>query len=111
MTTAREKMLHAQTKLSQNPKQAGQLTSVYRFVLSGDGGGTWIASFRGVPSLTEDEGQGDKVDCTIKMEAQDYVDLLEGKVEPQQLFFSGKLQVEGDVEAAMKLQAIQEILR
>jgi putative sterol carrier protein len=107
MTTAKEKMDQAADKIAKNP-QVSQIGAVYKFVLDGEGGGTWIMNLATNPSVTEGDGDAQ---CTIKMKASDYVDMLEGRANGQQLFFAGKLKIEGDMGLAMKLQKLTEILK
>ena len=108
MTTAKEKMDEAKKKIEENPDQAKQIGATYKFVLDGDGGGTWVMNLKDSPGVTEGDGEAQ---CTIKMAAQDYVDMLEGKANGQQLFFAGKLKIEGDMGLAMKLQKLTEVLK
>ncbi len=107
MTTAAEKMLEAKKAIEKNRDKASAVGAVYKFILEGDGGGTWIVALNSSPGITE--GEGDAA-CTIKMTSQDYVDMLEGRTQGQDLFFAGKLQIEGDMALAMKLQALTEIM-
>ena len=46
-----------------------------------------------------------------RMTSQDFVDLTEGKANGQQLFFTGKLKVEGDMSLALRLQPLMDILK
>ncbi len=107
MTTAAEKMAQAKVSISENAALASQIGATYKFVLDGDGGGTWMVKLRDQPSIIEGDGAAD---CTIKMAASDYVDMIEGRVQGQNLFFEGKLTIEGDMELAMKLQALNELM-
>ena len=108
MATAKEKMDEAATKITEHKEKAAAIGAVYKFVLAGDGGGTWVMNLKDNPGVTE--GEGDAA-CTIKMAANDYVDMLEGRANGQQLFFSGKLKIEGDMGLAMKLQKLTEVLK
>ena len=108
MTTAKEKMDEAATKIAEHKDKAGAIGAVYKFVLSGDGGGTWVMNLKDNPGVTAGDGTAA---CTIKMAASDYVDMLEGRANGQQLFFSGKLKIEGDMGLAMKLQKLTEVLK
>ena len=108
MTTAADKMKEAQGKIEEHKDAAKQIGAVYKFVLSGDGGGTWVMNLKDNPGVTEGDGDAQ---CTIKMAATDYVDMLEGRANGQQLFFSGKLKIEGDMGLAMKLQKLTEVLK
>lgn len=107
MTTARDKMLELDRKLTERKAQASAIGGVFRFELSGDGGGTFIMN------LTDDVGvreQDGAAPCTIKMSASDFVDLFEGRANGQALFFGQRLVVEGDMSMALKLQALTEFV-
>jgi putative sterol carrier protein len=107
MTTAAEKMAHAQASIAKNASIASQIGATYKFVLEGEGGGTWMVKLRMNPEIV----QGDEAaDCVITMKASDYVEMLEGRAEGQQLFFEGKLSIDGDMGLAMKLQALNELM-
>jgi putative sterol carrier protein len=108
MATAKEKMDQAATQIGQNKEQAKQIGAIYKFVLDGDGGGTWVMNLKDDPGVTEGDGDAQ---CTIKMAASDYVDMVEGKANGQQLFFTGKLKIEGDMGLAMKLQKLTEMIK
>ncbi len=108
MATAKEKMAEAAKKIAEHGEKAAAIGAVYKFVLSGDGGGTWVMNLKDNPGVTEGEGPAA---CTIKMAATDYVDMLEGRANGQQLFFSGKLKIEGDMGLAMKLQKLTDVLK
>lgn len=107
MTTAAEKMEQAAVAIQKNSAAASAVGAIYKFVLDGDGGGTWILTLKGVPTIKQGDGEAE---CTIKMAAKDYVDMMEGRVQGQDLFFAGRLQIEGDMGLAMKLQALTEIM-
>lgn len=107
MTTPVEKMRQAALAIEKNAATASQVGAIYKFVLDGDDGGTWIVALKDQPKITFGEGDAE---CTIKMPGSDFVDMLEGRAEGQDLFFAGKLQIEGDVSLAMKLGALTELL-
>ena len=108
MTTAKDKMDEAAKRISDNSEQAKQIGAVYKFVLDGDGGGTWVMNLKDNPGVSEGEGDAQ---CTIKMAASDYVDMVEGRANGQQLFFTGKLKIEGDMGLAMKLQKLTDMIK
>ena len=43
---------------------------------------------------------------TMTMAAQDYVDMITGKLNGQMAFMSGKLKIAGDMGLAMKMQSL-----
>jgi putative sterol carrier protein len=107
MATAAEKMAEVKARLEGNPEAAAELGASYKLVISGSGGGTWLMSLRDAVSVTEEDGEAD---CVLQLDASDLVDLLEGRTSAQQLFFSGKLRVEGDMGMAVRLQKLPELL-
>ena len=100
-------MDRARAKLAQTPAIAEQIGATYRFELSGEGGGTWLATLKNPPKIEEADGPAD---CILKLAATDYVELMEGRVEAPQLFFAGKLVIEGDLGLAMKLGSLTALL-
>ncbi len=96
-----------ETKLAAEPAAAAEVGAVCQLVLEGDGGGNWLIRLRGGPNVTE--GAGD-ADCTLRLSARDYVEMTEGLSDARQLFFSGRLRVEGDLSVAIKFGTLLEQL-
>jgi putative sterol carrier protein len=108
MPTARDKLQRTAQRIAENPAQAREVGAVYRLSLDGEGGGHWIIDLREEPGVRE--GVAD-ADCGLTLSASDYVDLVEGRTSAQQLFFTGRLRVEGDMGLAVRLQKLQNLLR
>lgn len=108
MSTASEKMAQIGQKINEKKAQASAVGAIYKFVLEGDGGGTWIVNLKDNPGVTEGDGPAE---CTLKMSVSDGLDLLEGRARGEQLFFAQKLRIEGDMGLAMRLQALLEIVK
>lgn len=106
MATVRELMDQARKKIEENRARACAYGAVYKFVLDGDDGGTFIVSLTDDPGVSEGDGAAQ---CTIKMAAKDFVDMIEGRADRRALFFMGRLKVEGDWGLAMKLKGLQEM--
>ena len=87
-------------------KDAAQgLNAVYQFDLSGDGGGKWQVLINNDQCEVK-EGAHPSANCTISMAAQDYLDLVNGKLNPQMAFMSGKLRISGDMGLALRMQSL-----
>ncbi|MEI9939837.1 MAG: SCP2 sterol-binding domain-containing protein [Pseudomonadota bacterium] len=108
MSTAQEIMAVVGERLAANKEAASAIGAIYKFVLEGDGGGTWIMNLKGDATLTSGDGPAD---CTLAMSAEDGVALFEGKVSGEQLFFANQLRVEGDMSLALRLQSLLAIVR
>lgn len=93
------------TRLKENPDVAEKIKSSYQFDLTGDGGGKWAVDLtEGSGAVTA--GELEEPAVTITMEATDFVDLVEGRLNGQMAFMQGKLKLKGDMSLALKLQQI-----
>lgn len=108
MATVQELFELAQQKIDENKAQASSVGAVYKFVLDGDGGRTFLLNLTDNPGVTESDGPAQ---CTIKMAAKDFVELIESRGDARQFFFMGKLKIEGDYGLAIKLRKLTEMFR
>ena len=60
--------------------------------IDGDGGGNTVTA-----------NKNDPASCTISMSADDFKDLIQGRLQPTSAFMQGKMRVDGDMMLAMKL--------
>jgi putative sterol carrier protein len=88
-----------------NKEAAKGLNAIYQFDLSGDGGGKWHVLINN-DSCEVKEGPHPSPSITISMAAQDYLDMLSGKLNGQVAFMSGKLRIAGDMGLALKMQSL-----
>jgi putative sterol carrier protein len=88
-----------------NKDAAKGLNAIYQFDLSGDGGGQWQVQI-GNDQCAVKEGTHPSPNITISMTAQDYLDMLAGKLNGQMAFMTGKLRIAGDMGLALRLQSL-----
>jgi putative sterol carrier protein len=81
------------------------LNAVFQFDLAGDGGGKWYASIANEQCVVS-EGSAPSPSITISMNARDYLDMVNGKLNPQFAFMTGKLRIAGDMGLALRLQSL-----
>jgi putative sterol carrier protein len=85
-----------------DPSKTAGLNSSYLFEI--DGSGTWKVDIDdGKVSVTE--GAGD-ADVTIRTSTETFTALAAGEQNPTTAYMTGKLKVEGDMGAALKLQKL-----
>ena len=84
---------------------AKELDAVYQFHVTGDNGGDWVVDLQ---NCAVSSGTNGDAHCTITIDANDFVGLVDGSVQGPQLFMMGKLQIAGNMALAMKLG---EVLR
>jgi putative sterol carrier protein len=90
-------------RLKGNPDKAKAINAIYQFNVTGDQGGTWTVDCM-VPEAKS--GAASNAGCTITIGDKDFVDLVQGKLNGQMAFMSGKLKVAGNMALAMKLQQV-----
>jgi putative sterol carrier protein len=88
-----------------NKDAAKGLNTVYQFDLSGDGGGKWAVLINDDQCQIQ-TGAHASPNCTISMAAHDYLDMVNGKLNGQMAFMTGKLKIAGDMGLALKLQSL-----
>ncbi len=88
-----------------NKTAAKGLNAIYQFDLSGDGGGKWHAVIKDETCEVK-EGAHASPNITISMTARDYLDMVNGKLNGQMAFMTGKLRIAGDMGLALRLQSL-----
>ncbi|MCL4870274.1 MAG: SCP2 sterol-binding domain-containing protein [Anaerolineae bacterium] len=83
----------------------GNFEATIVFALSGDGGGDWQVNIAD-GKVTTAKATVEKPTAKVAMTASDYKDMMSGKLNPVQAFMGGKVRVEGDLNAVMKLQGL-----
>ncbi|MGD0524339.1 MAG: SCP2 sterol-binding domain-containing protein [Polyangiaceae bacterium] len=78
--------------------------ATFQFELAGDGGGTYHVTIDD-GTMAVAEGPADAPSTTIKMAADDYIQMVNGKLSGTMAFMKGKLKVSGNVMLAQKMQA------
>ena len=95
---------HMPARLKSKPEVVEKINSTYKFVITGDKGGTWVVD------LTKPGGEITASDndakCTLTVSDNDFLDIINGKLNGQMAFMSGKLKVAGDMGLAMKLGTV-----
>jgi predicted lipid carrier protein YhbT len=107
MTTVSDLIERASTMIEDDPGRAREFGGVYRFELDGDDARTFVIDLTDNPAVIDGDGPAD---CVIRMAADDFIDLVEGRADRRALFFMGRLSVEGDWELAMKLKNLDEMM-
>jgi putative sterol carrier protein len=88
-----------------NKGAAAGMNAVYQFDITGEGGGKYYAAIAN-GALTVAEGEHKSPNITLTMGAQDYIDMVEGRLNGQMAFMTGKLKIKGDMSLAMKLNTL-----
>lgn len=87
------------------PSAAKGVTATFQFELTGDEGGTFHVDVND-GSMTVTEGPSPAPSATIKMKGEDYVKMVNGKLNGAMAFMKGQMKVTGNVMLAQKMQNI-----
>ncbi len=99
---------HLPERLAQKPDVVAKIGAVYQFNVSGADGGAWTVDCA-TPGGKVTPGTSEAARCVVTTTDKDLLAIVNGKLNPQMAFMSGKLRVGGDANAiglAMKLQLI-----
>ena len=93
--------------IAKNPEAAKLIGAKFQICIAGEGEWYIDASDSGPKA---EEGNPGGADCTIRIAAEDFQKLLENpQANGMQLFFGGKLKVDGNPMLAMKLQKLFDL--
>jgi len=95
-------------RVAATPDLVQQVNGVYQFDISKDGKTeSWTVDLKnGKGSVAA--GKAPKADCTLAVVDDDFVGMMTGKINSQQLFTQGKLKIKGNMGLAMKLTKLQQ---
>lgn len=57
-------------------------------------------------SLSVDDGLNDDANATISMDSDDFKAMMSGELNPMMAFMGGKVKIDGDMSAVMKIQGL-----
>ena len=96
---------HLPARLAAKPDVVSKIGAVYQFNVSGPEGGEWTVDCA-TPGGKVTAGSSPAARCTVTATDKDLLAIVNGKMNPQMAFMSGKLRIAGDIGLAMKLQLI-----
>ncbi len=84
------------------PEKAAGVEAVIQYHLTGEGGGDFIVTIKD-GKCTVTEGVAENPKMTLTAEAEDFKNVLLGRMNGMKAFMDGKLKLAGDLNLAMKL--------
>jgi len=96
---------HMPAKLQSKPDVVAKINAIYQFNISGPDGGTWSVDCT-QPGGRIEAGSATNAKCTVAAVDLDFLNIVNGKLNAQMAFMSGRLKIQGDMGLAMKLQQI-----
>ncbi len=96
---------HLPAKFQAKPDVVAKIGAIYQFDIAGPGGGRWWVDCSH-PGGRIQAGSAPNARCTVAATDQDFLAIVNGKLNAQMAFMSGRLKIQGDMGLAMKLQQI-----
>lgn len=87
------------------PEKAVGVDAVIQYKLTGEDASVWTSQIAD-GKCTVEEGPAENPTLTIIMDANDYVDMMAGRLDGMQAFMMGKIKVEGDIMLASRLMTM-----
>lgn len=88
-----------------DPARLQGINGIMLFDLSGEGGGKWTLTLKDEDVKLE-EGETASPNATFAIDAQDFIAIANGELNPVSAFMQGKVKVSGDMALAMRLQSL-----
>ncbi len=85
------------------PEKSVGIDVVAQINVTGPEGGNWVVSIKD-QKLQATEGTHPSPTLTLKMNENDFMDLVNGKISAEKAFFTGKVQFRGSISVALKLR-------
>jgi putative sterol carrier protein len=84
------------------PEAAAGVDAVIQFSLTGEEGGDWVATIKD-QQCTVEEGTTPSPTMTLRADAQDYKNIILGKLDPMAAFMQQKVKLSGNLNMALAL--------
>lgn len=85
------------------PEKSVDIDVVAQINITGLDGGNWIVTIKD-QKLSVVEGTHPLPTLTLKMNENDFMDLVNGKLSAEKAFFTGRVQFKGSLSVALKLR-------
>ena len=102
-TDAKIRKLMAAMPEAFNPDKAAGVNAAIVYNLTGEGGSVWTSRIADGKCTVEEGQTEDNPTLTITMDANDYVEMMAGRLDGMQAFMTGKIKVSGDIMLASRL--------
>ncbi|XP_034939768.1 hydroxysteroid dehydrogenase-like protein 2 [Chelonus insularis] len=98
-------------KANITPELVKKTSAVYQFNITGEKPDTWFLDLKSGNGTLEKGTPAQPADAILTMEYNNFFDMFTGKLKPASAFMMGKLKIDGNLQTAMKLEALMHRLK
>ncbi len=95
-----------ETRLNSHPAELEGLDATYRLKLSGAKGGDFYLRIADQKAALVTEAPAEAPTATVSLTDDDFVALAERRASGMSLFMEGRIQIEGDMGVALRLEGL-----
>ena len=88
-----------------------KIDAVFEFDISGNNGGMWCLDLRNGEGYVGKGKAPCDPDVRIRMKDTDFQSMYYGKLPPTNAYMNGKMVIEGDIKAAMRLEELIKCIK
>merc|ERR1719245_2282011 len=92
--------------VAENEDKAKKINGIFQWNLTGPDS-QWVIDLKGLKVYS---GKAPKADVTLTLKESDFLALMSGKANGQQMFMSGKIKFKGNMGMVMKLGDLQKMM-
>jgi putative sterol carrier protein len=104
MSTPKKIFAKVGERITAKPDKSSKINAVYKFVLNGLEGGTWVVDLR--KNTLGVRERDEEAQCTVVLSDKNFVKIATGRLGAEDAFITGKLKLFGDIGLAVKLGKI-----
>ncbi|KAG5330124.1 HSDL2 protein, partial [Acromyrmex heyeri] len=85
--------------------------AIYQFNVKGKESGVWFLDLKNGKGATGKGEPSQPADATLTMDSENFFAMFSGKLKPVSAFMTGKLNISGNMQKAMKLEKLMTSLK
>lgn len=94
-----------------NHELVNKIGAIFQFNVKGNEAGTWFLDLKTGDGVAGKGKPNQSPDVTLTMDSENFFAMFSGKLKPASAFVMGKLKISGNLQKAMKLEKLMQLLK